>query len=269
MRNFIFNLIFILISVGCIQSTNNNIDRDSVSMINVPDTIVNLSDSNSAYEIPKLENDTFLTYIVDPKVQSLKMYWKGDNKLAFGSIQYLKSYIESKNQTLVFAMNGGMYMSDCRPLGLFIQDCKTLVPINNKSAANANFYAKPNGIFYIDTSNVAGICKTEDFIADKNIKYATQSGPMLLIDGEMHPICKPRSMSTTIRNGVGILPDNRIIFVMTVRDINFYDFANYFKKAGCKNALFLDGGISRMYLPEKNWTDLDGNFGVIIGVTTK
>ena len=49
--------------------------------------------------------------------------------------------------------------------------------------------------------------------------------------------------------------------------VNFYDFANYFKRIGCKNALYLDGFVSRTYLPEKEWIQTDGNFGVIVGVT--
>jgi uncharacterized protein YigE (DUF2233 family) len=56
---------------------------------------------------------------------------------------------------------------------------------------------------------------------------------------------------------------------MSKKEINFYEFANYFKKKWCKNALYLDGFVSRTYLPEKNWIQTDGNFGVIIGVTQK
>lgn len=163
-------------------------------------------------------------------------------------------------------MNAGMYMPDCTPLGLFIQNCKTLRPINKRSSNYGNFYSKPNGIFYLDTNNITTICKTEYFIPGKNIKYATQSGPRLLIDGIMHPTFKSGSINSLIRNGVGILPNNHIIFVMAVKDINFYDFANYFKSLGCKNALFLDGVISGAYLPEKNWTDNDGFFGPMIGI---
>jgi len=240
--------------------------NDSVNFI---DSMIMPIDSISlSYESSILDKDTFLTYVVDPKKQNLKLYWKDDKNTAFESIQNLKDWIESKNQTLVFAMNAGMYMPDCAPLGLFIQDCKTLRTLNKKSSNYGNFYSKPNGIFYVDTANVATICKTEDFIADKKIKYATQSGPMLLIDGKMHSICKAGSSSTVIRNGVGILPDNNVIFVMAVKEINFYSFANYFKKLGCKNALYLDGVISGAYLPEKNWTDNDGFFGPMIGVTT-
>ncbi|MEO6719284.1 MAG: phosphodiester glycosidase family protein, partial [Ferruginibacter sp.] len=79
---------------------------------------------------------------------------------------------------------------------------------------------------------------------------------------------KKGSANLNVRNGVGILPDNKIVFAMSKKEINFYDFAEYFKSIGCKNALYLDGLISRTYLPEKKWMQIDGNFGVIIGVTT-
>ena len=48
--------------------------------------------------------------------------------------------------------------------------------------------------------------------------------------------------------------------------INFYDFATFFKDQGCSNALYLDGFVSRTYLPEKKWEQTNGNFGVIIGL---
>jgi uncharacterized protein YigE (DUF2233 family) len=89
---------------------------------------------------------------------------------------------------------------------------------------------------------------------------------MLLIDGEIHPAFKKGSKNLNIRNGVGILPDNKVVFAMSKEEVNFYDFAEFFKSKGCKNALYLDGFVSRTYLPEEDWEQLDGNFGVIIGV---
>ena len=68
---------------------------------------------------------------------------------------------------------------------------------------------------------------------------------------------------------MGILPNKKVIFAMSKKEISFYDFANYFKKAGCNNALYLDGFVSRTYLPEKKWLQVDGYFGVMIGVTKK
>jgi uncharacterized protein YigE (DUF2233 family) len=210
--------------------------------------------------------DDILSYIVNPKKQDLQLYWKDDHGEILQSIEKLKTFVESKNSKLLFAMNGGMYTQDLSPLGLFIQNQKTIKLINTKSG-KANFYLKPNGIFYITTDNTPIVCKTTDFINNGKIKYATQSGPMLIIDGKIHPSFKEGSISLNIRNGVGILPDNKVVFAMSKKEINLYDFAKYFQNLGCKNALYLDGFVSRTYLPEKNWKQLDGNFGVMIGVT--
>ena len=90
---------------------------------------------------------------------------------------------------------------------------------------------------------------------------------MLVIEVDIHSVFQKNSVNLNIRNGVGILPNNDIIFAMSKKEINFYEFAEYFKKLRCKNALYLDGFVSRTYLPEKKWKQIDGNFGVIIGVS--
>jgi uncharacterized protein YigE (DUF2233 family) len=213
-------------------------------------------------------DDKILAYTVDTKTQDLRLYWKNDSGQILGSIQNLKNYLESENLTLKFAMNGGIFMEDLRPLGLFIQDNITLKNINNANGSG-NFYLKPNGIFYITTDNVPFVCKTADFKDNGKIKYATQSGPMLVIEGQIHPAFKEGSTNLKIRNGVGILPNNKVVFAISKNKINFYDFAKYFQSLGCTNALYLDGVVSRTYLPEKKWTQTGGNFGVIIGVAEK
>lgn len=161
-------------------------------------------------------------------------------------------------------MNGGMYKKDNSPQGLYIENQKVVSPLDT-SSGTGNFYLKPNGVFYIKTDNTTGICTTENFTTN-HIKYATQSGPMLLINGEIHPAFKQGSSNLNIRNGVGILQNGTVIFAMSKEQINFYDFADYFKRRGCKNALYLDGLVSRTYLPSDKWLQTDGDFGVIIGV---
>lgn len=213
-------------------------------------------------------DDQILAYTVDTKTQDLQLFWKNDKGETFKSIQNLKNYVESKSLTLTFAMNGGMFNKDFSPQGLFIQNKKTLTVLDTGDG-NGNFYLKPNGVFYITTDNNPFVCKTTDFKDNGKIKYATQSGPMLIIDGQVHSAFKDGSTNLNIRNGVGILPDNRVVFAMSKTEINFYDFAKYFQSLGCKNALYLDGFVSRTYLPEKKWTQTDGNFGVIIGVIAK
>ncbi|MFN3405955.1 MAG: phosphodiester glycosidase family protein [Cytophagaceae bacterium] len=218
--------------------------------------------------LSKSENDQILSYTVDPKAQDIHFYWKDDNNKILNSISNLKSYVESKGLTLEFAMNGGMYKKDFSPQGLFIQNYKSIVPIDT-GEGKGNFYLKPNGVFYITTDNIAKVNTTDDFVNDGKIKYATQSGPMLVIEGKIHPAFKEGSANLNIRNGVGIMPDNKVVFAMSKQGINFYDFARFFQSLGCKNALYLDGFVSRTYLSEQNWIQLDGNFGVIIGVTKR
>ena len=100
----------------------------------------------------------------------------------------------------------------------------------------------------------------------QSIRFATQSGPMLVIEGQINSEFKIGSSNLYIRNGVCILENGRVIFAISRRKVNFYDFAAYFKNAGCRNALYLDGFVSRMYAPESNITETDGDFGVIIGI---
>ncbi|MBD8348847.1 phosphodiester glycosidase family protein [Dysgonomonas sp. HGC4] len=211
-------------------------------------------------------DDRIIDYKVDLASSDLALYWKNDSSKIIKSIQNLKTFAESKNRELLFAVNGGMYNANNTPQGLYIENFKTLSPIDTTSGSG-NFYLKPNGVFYITANNIPVICKTEDFINNGHIKYATQSGPMLIIDGQIHPELKEGSTNLQIRNGVGILPDNRVVFAMSKTKINFYDLAMYFKSQGCRNALYLDGYVSRTYLPEKDWKQTDGDFGVIIGIT--
>lgn len=207
-----------------------------------------------------------VSYTVDLRHADLKLYWKDDQSHRLGSLQGLKSWLAARGQGLVFAMNGGMFDPSYSPKGLFIEARATITPLDTASG-KGNFYLKPGGVFYTTVDATAHVCKTEDFRSNNRISYATQSGPMLVIDGKIHPAFKPGSANVQIRNGVGILPDNRVLFAMSTRPVSFYAFASYFRQAGCRNALYLDGFVSRTYAPTKNWTQTDGDFGVIIGVT--
>ena len=53
----------------------------------------------------------------------------------------------------------------------------------------------------------------------------------------------------------------------SIGEINFYDFAEYFRNLGCKNALYLDGFVSGAWFPVEKYIHNKGNFGVMIGVT--
>jgi uncharacterized protein YigE (DUF2233 family) len=209
------------------------------------------------------ENDNFVYYVCSPG--EIKMYWKDKNGNILGSIGNLKQSVEADGKQLKFSMNGGMFLIDQNPQGLYIENGVLINPLNsNKSSGN--FYWQPNGVFYINQENEAEVCKSIDFTSSKDVKYATQSGPMLVIDGNIHPEFKEGSTFVHIRNGVGVLPDGKVIMAISKKEVTLYDFAKFFKEKGCQNALYLDGFVSRMYCPEKGTSQLDGDFGVMIGV---
>ena len=215
------------------------------------------------------EKQGFVFYVVELEQQELRLFWQDSNGENYGNFQKLKLALQKDSLELVFAMNGGMYLKDGSPQGLFIENGLLKTSLDEKREGYGNFYLQPNGVFYLTKEKQAVVCTTTDFVRQDNIQFATQSGPMLLIDGQIHPKFREGSKNVHIRNGVGVLPNGNVLFAMSKEVINFYDFASFFKAQGCKNALYLDGFVSRTFLPASNWEQLDGNFGVIIGVVRK
>ncbi len=222
-------------------------------------------ESKSEATIQKQEG-AFLRFECAPK--DVQMFWKAEDGNVFKNFDSLDNWLQTKHhQQLVFAMNGGMYMEDNSPLGLYIEKGKSIRKLNTRNGSG-NFYMKPNAVFYITKSGKAGISPRENF-KEKDVLFATQSGPMALIDGAINTAFNQDSKNINIRNGVGILPNGDCLFVMSRGLVTFYEFAQFFKEQGCKNALYLDGAISQTYLPAKGYTYKGGNFGVIVAVTEK
>lgn len=213
--------------------------------------------------VPDYQDEKLLVFTCKPA--EVHMFWKAEDGRIFRNFDSLDQWLSVKHkQQLIFAMNGGMYMEDNSPLGLYIEKGKTLRKLN-RANGGGNFYMKPNGVFYITDKGTADIRSREAFSAT-GVTFATQSGPMVLVDGAINPTFNKDSKNVNIRNGVGILPNGDCIFMMSRSLITFYDFALFFKEKGCKNALYLDGAISQTYLPEQSYSAKGGNFGVIIGV---
>ncbi len=214
-----------------------------------------------------VDNPKILSYVIDSERQELKMYWKDESDSNYFNFKRLELALKKENKKLTFATNGGMYNKDASPQGLYVEDYIVHSKIDTLQNGDGNFYMQPNGIFYLMDKGLSNVVATSSFMVNETIRYATQSGPMLLIEGEMHPKFNMGSTNVNIRNGVGVLPDGSLLFAMSKEKINFYDFALYFKQNGCENALYLDGFVSKTYLPSQGWEQLDGNFGVIIGET--
>jgi len=211
------------------------------------------------------EDAVIIAHEVDHDESNLEFFLMDkESRSNFYSFEKVESQLKKENKILKFAMNGGMFNPEYQPVGLYIENGKTLAPLNIDEDQEGNFYLLPNGIYGISNDNKPFVKTTRNFDDNSNVKFATQSGPMLLIDGKIHPKFKKGSENLNIRNGVGILPNGKSLFAISTTEINFYDFALYFKEQGCENALFLDGFVSKMYLPEEGEDDLGGEFGVII-----
>ena len=168
----------------------------------------------------------------------------------YGYLSSLPRSVEGGTGRLLFATNAGMFDANLKPVGLYVEQGRELVHANVKSG-RGNFHMKPNGIFYI-SAHGAAVVETQAFLKRRpRADLATQSGPMLVIDGRLHPRFDRRSTSLKARTGVGVRADGKVIFAVSEEAVSFDAFARLFRDAlNCPNALFLDGGsASRLYAP--------------------
>lgn len=202
----------------------------------------------------------------DPAQETIRLY--GAETLGAAGARYdqLNTHLLRNGRHMTFAMNGGMYHADYGPVGLLVEEGRQTGGLN-RGDAFGNFFMKPNGVFWVGDGK-AGVMETEAYArAGLSPVAATQSGPMLVIDGNIHPRFLPDATSLQIRNGVGILPDGRVAFVISNVPVRFHDFATLFRdRLQCRNALFLDGSISSLYSPEIRRHDRDAVMGTIIAV---
>ncbi len=202
----------------------------------------------------------------DPAKDAIRLFGAATLGSRGASYDQLNTHLLRSGQHMSFAMNGGMYHPDYGPVGLLVEQGKEIGPLNHADAFG-NFFMKPNGVFWVGDGK-AGVMETEAFAkAGLSPREATQSGPMLVIDGQIHPRFLPDATSLQIRNGVGSLPDGRVAFAISSDPVRFHDFATLFRdRLQSRNALFLDGSISSLYSPEIRRHDRDAVMGTIIAV---
>jgi uncharacterized protein YigE (DUF2233 family) len=203
---------------------------------------------------------------VDPAQSTLRIHDLDASGKPYGSFATLAQKLWRDGIFMRIAMNGGMYQPDFSPVGLYIENGIEKQALSTH-AGWGNFHLLPNGVFYIQPGK-AGVMEAKAYQAS-GIKpaFATQSGPMLVIDGQIHPKFDPAGTSFKRRNGVGIDGQGRVVLAISEGDVRFHDFATLFRDAlGCRNALFLDGTISALAVPEWHRSDATYPLGPIITV---
>lgn len=199
------------------------------------------------------ESQTFRVVTVDLAREPLTLHWKDPERgQAYGDIETLRQWGQAHDRRLLFAANAGIYDRQFAPLGLYVEDGKTLVPLNlvRGNPAAGNFSIQPNGVFAVYTDGHAAVRTSTDFKADaKQVRWATQSGPMLLIDGKLNDSFVDDSASLKWRSGVCAVTPDKVVFAVSEAPVNFHTFARLFRdELHCRDALYLDGTISQFYV---------------------
>lgn len=197
----------------------------------------------------------------------LRVFLARDNGVVYGHFTPVNDMLEAQGKTLGFAMNAGMYHDDRSPVGLYIEDGQEVHRLIT-SEGPGNFGLLPNGVFCIGQKR-ADVIETRAFARNTpDCRFATQSGPMLVIDGKLHPRFLKDSTSRYIRNGVGVSDDGkRVVFAISRNAVTFHEFGSLFKDAlKTPNALYFDGNISRLYAPEIGSYGPGWRMGPIVGL---
>jgi uncharacterized protein YigE (DUF2233 family) len=221
----------------------------------------------SAACAPKdFDSAKFTVCTFDPRHDDIRLFLSGPDDKPYGSLAALAEALKAKGETLIFAMNAGMFGQDQSPVGLYVENQHKLHEADTRGGAT-NFHMKPNGVFWIG-DGIAGVTETSRYLANTpSTRYATQSGPMLIIDGKVHPKIRPDGTSQKIRNGVGACKGGVVSFAIADEPVTFDAFARLFRDGlGCQNALFLDGSVSSLYAPELKRGDELEPLGPIVGV---
>lgn len=192
-------------------------------------------------------NSRYIVCRYDLSKVAFSVHWQGENGDALGSLGAAIRAVKATGKQPLFAMNGGMYDPDLSPVGYFVENGRKLRQANMRRGPG-NFHMLPNGVFFVE-GDKAGVMETGAFLKrNRRPDFATQSGPMLVINGQLHPKFRAKSESRKIRNGVGVSADGRkATFVLSDEPVTFHAFAKVFQRhLNTPNALFLDGSISQL-----------------------
>ena len=215
---------------------------------------------------PVMFEDTPLTHCVaDPAEHRVVTALAPEAGPPYRSLKALSQAVVTSR--IAFAMNGGMFDEDGEPIGYYVENGERRHTLN-RNEGGGNFHLMPNGVFY-GSGGEWHVRTTEDFAenVDKRPDFATQSGPMLVIGGKLHPAFDDDGESRKTRNAVGVDEAGRAHFVISEAPVSFGKLARYFRdRLETPNALFLDGSVSQLWDPARERMDQGAALGPMIVV---
>lgn len=224
--------------------------------------------ASSSCQSRTFEGATLTHCIADPSEHRIRTVLQDEQGTPYRSLRRFSEVFGDDTSEIVFAVNGGMFDGDGMPIGYYVEDSERFQELNRNSGPG-NFHLLPNGVFFGSGGNWE-VRSADDFYANVGDRpeFGTQSGPMLVINGELHPEISEDGPSKAIRNGVGIDAEGKAHFVTSETPISFGILARYYKdELKVPNALFLDGNVSAIWDPAAERLDSGAALGPLIVVT--
>ncbi len=253
---------------GCELQSGEPVTRTEIGSSS--ESRVALRREASACEVVIFEEVPLTHCVADPAKHNISTVLADPNGTPYRSLRTYGEALGDDASVVAFAVNGGMFEGGGRPIGYYVEEGQRLEELDRGDGAG-NFYLKPNGVFFGTDGNWE-VRSTNNFLFNVSDRpnFGTQSGPMLVIDGQLHPQIQDNGPSRIVRNGVGIDEDGRAHFVISDAALSFGQLARYFRdELETPNALYLDGGISGLWDPVTERMDETTNIGPLIVVTKK
>lgn len=214
----------------------------------------------------RFEGSLFTHCIATPGQDQVSLRITGRDGVIYRGFARLARDVPARD--VLFAMNGGMYDTQSRPIGYYVAQGQKLHALNTADGSG-NFHMKPNGVFFGDARGWH-VLPTEVFARSVNTRpdFGTQSGPMLVINGAIHPSISPQGTSLYRRNAVGVDRAGKAHFVISDEPVSFGRMARFMRDAArTPNALYLDGEVSALWHPAGGRLDQRYPLGPLIVVT--
>lgn len=216
------------------------------------------------------EGSRFTACHAAPQTHDMALVNRGEDGQPMRDFAGLEKRLGERFPSLAFAMNAGMFDPKGAAIGYYVEDGAEQVPLNRRQGPG-NFHLLPNGVFWGDAAGWHAD-STDNFAAMKpdHVRFATQSGPMLLIRGKLHPQISDNGTSLQIRNGVGVSLDGTAWFAISDEPVSFGRFARLFRdKLAAPDALYFDGAVSRLFDPVAGRRDGGAPIGPMVAVLQK
>lgn len=243
----------------------DNVPKPEIAINEAPDEPVSATDS--ACRDVVFEKISLTHCVADPAKHRISTILSGSDGKPYRSLTSLAAGRKPDAAPVAFAVNGGMFNGEGKPIGYYVEGKDRRKELS-RTDGPGNFHLKPNGVFFGSNAKWQ-VRSSDDFyrnVGDRPV-FGTQSGPMLVIKGKLHPEISENGPSKAIRNGVGVSKDGKAHFVISNAPLSFGTLARFYRdELKVPDALFLDGNVSALWDPAKDRLDTGAPLGPLIVV---